>query len=190
MITFRVDVLNVHYYFYFLNYLLHKKISKFLLLRWFELIEQRSNWIYHLYINRVLKSISSQYLSFSKTDSFKEIRHYLFHCISNDKMPHFQEALTRLSKQSDSLWYKILSLKKPNTYQELTWLAYALEEIKAVQPLGKMNHLAIIIENFPEWKIFNEAKNIIKKLNDPSLCSNMIGIYPFEKLIVENESAR
>lgn len=105
-------------------------------------------------------------------------------------MPHFQEVLTRLSKQGGVLWHKILSLKKPNTYQALTWLAYALEEIKAAQPLGSMNHLAIVIENFPEWKIFNEAKNIIKKLNDSSLCSNMIGIYPLEKLIVENEHAR
>lgn len=177
---------KVEYYLYILDAVEKGFISKELAKEWFLKVDARNKRLFDL----VEKRIRKPDIAVSPNMPLEPIEEFVKEQIALGNALQLKEAIELLAASSP-LWADILSIQRPQNWNDLNFLSYAYAYLQAGESFYDNPHVLVAVENPTESKIFALTKKIIAAMKKNSRKKyNIVGLYPHEKALPKGENAK
>ncbi|WP_371626350.1 hypothetical protein OG245_29150 [Streptomyces sp. NBC_01116] len=192
-VVVNLDVPRVQYYFHLLGTLADRYVSPELLDRWFRLVDLRHAQVVDCFRRRLDielgRACPGRKVLVRVSAPLAAVEEYIRSDAARGRAPVLQDLVDALAQGQDHVWKMLLDLESPRDLSELGVLSYIVEELRAAGiHEGADPTLAVMVENYPEWKVFHRAQRLLRRLvahgwsDRETGPHHMVGMYPLERM--------
>lgn len=192
-VTILVDVPRVQYYLYMLEAHSRNLISQDLLLKWFDLVDQRHAMITRRLMALLSPALPDRSLSRSpdirRANSFDILGDAIRESVSSGRAVLVKH-LANVLERNDVTWQLILEAVKPGNYRDLIHLSYVREQIYAGRQPAKGRPLGVVIENHNERQTHKLSNQVAAAIMTKHVGFRWLslGLFPKEDIYVTGDS--
>ncbi len=192
-IAITLDVPRVQYYCYLIDAYEKNYVERDLLMRWFELVDQRHSMVAAFMRCQIGKWFLSNRLPKPDIDigsGLDAVSDSIRVGITNGRVPTPAELALLLAKNND-IWLAAEQVSESKTFEDIIYRSYCIEQSRSViDPKNEVvsKILTIAVDNREEQRIYERSHGLIKQLRVAGSLqvSPLIGFYPLEPIFVAN----
>jgi hypothetical protein len=184
-VSVTIDVPRVQYYLYLLDAFNRKLVTPALMLRWFELVDERSRVVEEILRQRLACELSTlehdRLVPVRRAANMDHLEPAVRDSVHSGS-PLEVDRMCGLLAADDPAWRSVLRAVRPASYRDLINLSYVIEQLRG----GGLEHhdpeprLGIAVDNFVESRIFEAARAVAARIPERGRGS-LLGVYPLER---------
>ena len=186
-VTVTIDVPRIQYYLYLLEAFYGGLVAPELMLRWFELVDERSRRVTSLLRHRLRATLpladTSRRIRLRRAANMACLEVPVRHSVASGKRLDVDQ-MAELLSADDPIWAMSLAAVGPSGYRDLINLSYAVEQVRGgVAHKGDAQPLSIAIDNPSERRACTEARAVVRaaRATGRKGDGSIVGLYPLER---------
>ncbi|MFF9901377.1 hypothetical protein [Streptomyces longispororuber] len=179
-----VDVPRVQYYLYLLDAYQGGLVTAELAQRYFRLVDSRYSRVLDLFrhhIRRALDTAGRTDVTVRTAPGLDPLAECLAEAVATGDVPHDDDLLAMMIATGDPLWKELRELDVPRDRHCLGYTSYLVELLRAVGLSDdRKGALGINVDGFGEALLFDQARQVRRRLGIPDEDPPFLGVYAAE----------
>jgi hypothetical protein len=191
-----LDVPRVQYYLCLLDAFYEGLVAPELMLRWFDLVDQRSHALAQLFHQQLADALSMMELdgrAVVRTTANMDCLEPAVRDSVRSGAPVEVDQMAAVLAADDPIWAIAFSAVTPSSFRELINLSYVIEQLRS----GGIGHddgrsLGIAVDSWDETQMFEATRSIAGQLDRAGLAGggSLLGLYPLERVFTSAATGR
>jgi hypothetical protein len=196
-VSVTLDVPRVQYYLYLLHRFERGLVSADLMLRWFDLVDERNAQVSALMERELAEALSDDLpgrpVHVRRADGMAGLERVIRRSVRTRAALGLADMATRLSAH-DAVWAAAIAAAHLASYRDLINLSYAVEQLRCgIAPGGVHPQLGIGIDNPGEWRSYRHARAVAAVASKEGGSwpeTSLLGLYPLERAFTSEATGR
>jgi hypothetical protein len=188
-VTVTIDVPRVQYYVYLLDAFHRGLVAPELMLRWFELVDERHGRVTALLESELGSALSAvipgRHVMVRPAEGMARLEHAIRRAVHSRTPLAVADMAAELSA-NDALWAMAIGHTTPAGYRDLVNLSYVVEQLRGgITRPGEHPSLGVAIDNPSERRACAQARTIARRVNNDAqsgLGISLLGLHPLERV--------
>jgi hypothetical protein len=197
LVAVTIDVPRVQYYLYLLDAFYEGLLSPELVIRWFELVDERNRRVTELLRRRLriaLAQARPAHRVFVRRAANMALLEPLIKGSIRSGVPFAVGQMAAALSMDDPLWRLVLRVRSPASYRDLVNLSYVVEQLRgALARRGDRRQLMIAVDSPGETRTYSQTREVVAALSADTrtdLGASLVGLYPLERAFTSDSTGR